>query len=271
VYALVLSKETHDNLLTEAIKQKVAGTEEHNWLFDAQVSAVLGDREFKKGDELLSAYRGVGMLKPSGGVAGRIPYDSFKTKMEELAKNDDDMEYLYSLFPKHDHPNYTVPLDDFLSPLKEGLAPFLYDAAIAVGLAACSVAAGGELKLDGQDHFDHLVETNFTGVTGNVIFDNTTGSRVADNVLYTVVNFVDENVTVDGAMVRFKEVVTHIFEEGNWTKLVDYTFNDGTTNLPNALPAAVVNVNSLHIGVRASALTLCSIAIALAIGFAVWT
>jgi hypothetical protein len=275
VFAIVPPAEaTHDKLLMEAYRQGVAGTGLHNWLFPASFDRVIRNRELEKGSELSLAYRGVGVFGAANGVSLLPNYDKFAAKMEELAKHPEDLAYLYSLFPAHDHPNYTdnFPPINFLSPLRKGAMPFMYDATIALGLAACS-AAGDELVLNGQDHFNHLVETSFTGATGHVVFDRITGTRLPNSTAYTVVNFVDQEVDEDEAMdmVRFKAFGTAVFQDGKWKQLQEYIFNDGTVNLPTDLPAPQVDENHLHPGVRGGVLTLCGIAFALALGFVVWT
>ena len=194
--------------------------------------------------------------------------------MEELAKHEEDLAYLYSLFPAYDHQNYTdnFPPINFLSPLKKGAMPFMYDATVALGLAACSAAGDERLVLYGQDHFNHLVGTSFTGATCHVVFDHITGTRLLNSTAFTVVNFVDQEVDDEALdMVRFKEFGSAIFQDGEWKQLQEYTFNDGTTNLPADIPAPQVDENHLHPGVRAGVLTLFGITFALALGFVVWT
>ena len=178
VFCLVFTRETHDELLTEAYNAGVAGTGVHNWLFADSFNGALDGRTFEKGSPLHLAYRGSALLEASGGVPGIPGFDKYESKMAEL-NNPTDMEYLGSLWPKHDDPAYgtTPPFvdsKDFLSSVKDGFAPFNYEAAIALGLSACA-AYEANPSFSGQEHFDRFKETTFTGVNGPVTFDLTTG------------------------------------------------------------------------------------------------
>jgi hypothetical protein len=276
VFAIVNPTEPKydDKLLLEAYRQGVAGTGLNNWLFPGSICQVIRNREFEKGSELSFASRGAGVFGAANGVSLLPNYEKFAAKMEELAKHEEDLAYLYSLFPAYDHRDYTdnFPPINFLSPLKKGAMPFMYDATVALGLAACSAAGDERLVLYGQDHFNHLVGTSFTGATCHVVFDHITGTRLLNSTAFTVVNFVDQEVDDEALdMVRFKEFgsASAIFQDGEWKQLQEYTFNDGTINLTDDLPAPQVDENHLHPGVPAGVLTL--FGIALALGFVVWT
>ena len=171
-------------------------------------------------------------------------YDSFINAVAEL-RNPTDLEYLGSLFPVNDHPDYAVHgtppyvnTEDYLSHITSGFAPFNYEAVIALGLAACN-ASETRLNFTGREHFDAFRYTSFTGFSGKVLFDPTTGTRDPSSALYKVTNYVaSEEVDRETgeAVIRFKPVVTDLFLEGNWSQQLEYTFNDGTNNLPADLP-----------------------------------
>jgi hypothetical protein len=195
----------------------------------------------------------VGVLEVSGGVAGIPAFDNYVSKINEL-KNPEDLEYLGSLWPKHDHPNYgTEPpfIDDkeFLTTVN-GFSPFLYDAAISLGLAACAAVSSEDLSLNGQGHFDSLVTTAFTGASGNVLLNNSTGTRDPSSALYKVANYIEEE-DIDPAtgltVVRFNAVVTNLFQDSEWNELKAFIFNDGTTNLPLDLPPPVEAENDVNL------------------------
>eukprot|EP00529_Nitzschia_sp_RCC80_P008017 CAMPEP_0113500784 /NCGR_PEP_ID=MMETSP0014_2-20120614/32547_1 /TAXON_ID=2857 /ORGANISM="Nitzschia sp." /LENGTH=1271 /DNA_ID=CAMNT_0000395211 /DNA_START=158 /DNA_END=3973 /DNA_ORIENTATION=+ /assembly_acc=CAM_ASM_000159 len=251
VFCLVFTQETHDQLLTEAYNAGVAGTGLHNWLFADSFLGTLDGRTFEKGSPLHLAYRGSALLEASGGVPGIPGFDGYESKMAEL-NNPKDMEYLGSLWPKHDDPAYgaTPPFvdsKDFLSTVKDSFAPFNYEAAIALGLSACAAYAD-TASFSGQEHFDRFKETTFTGVSGPVTFDSTTGTREPASTLYKVGNFVEEEA--DDGGISFKGVVTDLFLENTWNRKTDYVFNDGTTNLPDDLPPPMVaESDELNLGV----------------------
>ena len=175
-------------------------------------------------------------MEITGGVAGFPEYDKYATKMKEL-KNPTDLAYTGSLFPKHDHPNYgtTPPFIDetnFLSPITNGFSPFVYEAAIALGLSAC-FAISDDLVLKAEEHVAALRQNTFSSISGKVEFDPETGSRNPSSALYKVANYQEEES--DG-MVTFKPVITNLFQNSEWNWQDEYLFNDGTPTLPTDLP-----------------------------------
>jgi serine/threonine protein kinase len=242
VFCLVFTGAIQDAVLTEAYNKGVAGNGLHNWLFGDSFDGVLDGRTFDNGSPLHLSYRGSGLLEVSGGVPGIPSYDIFAAKVARV-NNPTDMEYLGNLFPVHDDPRYgsSPPFindKSFLTTLRNGFVPFSYEAAIALGLAACD-AYEQNMTFSGQDHYDHLVAATLTGVSGKVLFDNTTGSRDPNSALNKVVNWVEEE-TSDGK-VRFVPVITDLFQNGEWKRQQNYIFNDGTSNLPRDLPFPVAN------------------------------
>lgn len=182
-------------------------------------------------------------MEVTGGVKGATPdYDNYVSKVSEL-KNSADLEYLGSLFPKYNYTNYgkTTPFiddEDFLSSITSSYASFMYEATIALGLAACDSSSAG-LSFSGQDHFDSLLRTKFTSMSGNVIFNEETGTRDPNSALYKVTNWVGtDDIDADNGrpVVEFKPVVTNFFQDAEWSQLEEFIFNDGTSNLPADLP-----------------------------------
>lgn len=188
-------------------------------------------------------------MEVTGGVAGFPEYDTYAAKMSEL-KNPNDLAYTGSLFPKHDHPNYgSIPpfIDetDFLSPITNGLSPFLYEAAVALGLSACN-AISDDLVLTAEDHVAALRQNAFSSISGRVEFDPETGSRNPSSALYKVANYQEEES--DG-MVTFKPVITNLFQNSEWNTQDEYIFNDGSPTLPTDLPVESGGKNDLDLSI----------------------
>eukprot|EP00980_Cylindrotheca_fusiformis_P006882 scaffold1442_cov128-Cylindrotheca_fusiformis.AAC.3 len=231
-----------DTLMTEAYNMDLAGNGKHNWFLGAG-SAGPGSKSFEKGSPLSLAYRGVGKLRLTVGVPGMAAYDRFAVEMGKL-KNPDDLEYLSSLFPDYSKNNLgSIPpfIDDgsYLStPSESNYASLTYEAAIALGLAACSgVSSDG--FLDGETHFKHFTETSFTGVSGHVSFDNITGTRDVTGTTFRLTNFVPTDVVDDATgetAVGFTPHLTDVFQNGHWEEVSDFIFNDGTPNVPPDSP-----------------------------------
>eukprot|EP00980_Cylindrotheca_fusiformis_P023026 scaffold10066_cov100-Cylindrotheca_fusiformis.AAC.3 len=231
-----------DKLMTEAYNMDVAGNGKHNWFIGGSTSKP-SSYSFEKGSPLSLAYRGVGNLQFTGGLPGMSSYDRFTEEMEKL-RNPDDLQYLGSLFSKNANPeiwsNASFVQDgSFLSvPLASNYASLNYEAAIALGLSACSgVSSDG--FLDGETHFKHFTETSFTGVSGNLSFNNITGTRIVAGTTYKLVNFLPSDVVDDETgeiLVGFTPYVTDVFKNGQWEELRDFIFNDGTANVPPDSP-----------------------------------
>lgn len=245
IFAVVFTNPTHDALMTEAFRQGVAGTGEHTWLYGDSFSGTLDGRTFEKGSPVHLAYRGTGMLEVTGGVPGIPAFDNYVSKIANL-HNPTDLEYISSHFPKYDHPDYESGppfIDDpgFLMTITSGFSPFMYEATVALGLAACAASSKSEDgSFSGSDHFEQLVGASFTSLSGKVAFDPVSGTRDPTSALYKVTNYVEEEIQEDGkSMVRFNPVVTNLFEDSQWNQVEDFIFNDGTTVLPLDMPPPV--------------------------------
>jgi hypothetical protein len=60
------------------------------------------------------------------------------------------------------------------------------------GLAACN-ATRDDFFLDGDEFYNRIVNINFNGsISGHVILNNITGSRLPDSVDYPILNIVDD-------------------------------------------------------------------------------
>lgn len=236
VFCVVFTPELNDAILEEAYKQDVAGNGKHNWLFGDAFQGTLDERRFQKDSPLSMVYRGIGLLQASGGVEGVPGFDNFADQMRSL-KTPTNTMYVGNLFPQHDHPSYPATVaehpflfaPDFMNPLVDGYAPFYYEAAIALGLAACN--ATDSFSLNGQQHHETFRNTTFSGVAGTVAFDSITGTRLPTHTLYKVANWIPQTNAEDGS-VTFQPIVSDLFLEGVWQRQVPYIFNDGTTRLP---------------------------------------
>eukprot|EP00980_Cylindrotheca_fusiformis_P022371 scaffold9261_cov109-Cylindrotheca_fusiformis.AAC.3 len=230
-----------DKLMTEAYNMDVAGNGKHNWFF-GDSTGNLEENSFEKGSPLILAYRGVGKLKFTGGLPGMPAYDRFTAEMGKL-KNPDDLQYLTSLFPKLDTPvSESIPssfVEDgsFLS-APSYYASLNYEAAIALGLSACS-AVSDDGFLNGETHFKHFTQTSFTGVSGDLSFDNITGTRDVAGTTFKLINFLPTAVVDDETgetVVGLTPFDTDVFKNGAWEELRYFIFNDGTTNVPPDSP-----------------------------------
>ncbi|MEM7041060.1 MAG: hypothetical protein AAF570_29115, partial [Bacteroidota bacterium] len=199
-----------DDVMEEAYRQGVAGNGIHNWFFSNTFSDI-DDRYFEKGSPLHKAYTGVGRMQVSGGHTGMASFDTFACNLRTLRSSPPDLDYMASMLPQkewtntYDFPGQSRDMsqapylydDDFLNPvpkMADRTSP-AYEAAVALGLAACDVVNQG-LPLTGENHFEAFKRTTFKGVEAEVAFLNETGTRDPNTTLFAVENEVEAEVEV---------------------------------------------------------------------------
>ena len=285
IWCIVYAIEMHDQIIEEATKEGIAGTGIHNWFFSDSYIGLVPSRLYEAGSVWDKGYNGVGMIEASAGIPGLLLYDKFRSKLAEI-NNPIDLAYLESLYPKPDDNDRlydTEGFQDFEQSLEAGnaiWAIFAYEAAIALGLAACDVLADQATLVEGHDrfllngteHYQRMVNSTFEAVSGKMIFDPWTGSRQPQTVLYKVTNFRStQATTTNDGMVYFREVVTNIYQNGKWQEVEQFLFNDGTSNVQPDLPLAHTTDQVVSLGVRTTVLVLCGLLFCQVLGFMYWT
>ena len=246
IFCALSGLEQYDALMTEAVQRNVAGNGKHNWMFANSFRDILaGERKFDKGSPLARAYEGTTMIKFSGGEKGNWRYDKFVALIDAVRNSTNDVEYLVSTFPisqgEKEHVLYNgLPGADKIS---YDAAVFNYEASILVGLAACE-EAGKSLQLNGSSLFQKITRTEFESMSGDVVLDHSTGSRIGSTTIQKIINFVSNEAKVDdedgNATVTFHPVVTYQ-RSGNssWKILEDHIFSDGSNGPPLSIPPPV--------------------------------
>eukprot|EP00536_Pseudo-nitzschia_multiseries_P007387 jgi/Psemu1/240179/estExt_Genewise1.C_1740029 len=261
----------HNPIMEEASRKGVAGNGEHNWMFADGFAGVLSDVEFEKGSALHKAYRGTGMLVSSAKAGPQLR--PFSDSMLAL-KNKEDYHYMNTILPHFDQTPYFDINSTFMDPIVYDYTLFFYDAAILLGLAACDGTAEN-LMMTGDTFYNRIVNIpSFEGLSGTVHLDPTTGTREPLSAYYTLSNYVEEerfDEETGKTMVKFRMITTDMYSNRTWSSLVDYTFNDGTSNPPKGIPSPIIEDNLILPWIRVLMLILCALAMLLSIGFALWT
>jgi hypothetical protein len=279
----------HDALLEEADRQGLTGSLQ--WFFgDNSFDRVLHQRHFEEGSVLQKAYHGVGLLEVVAAGVLTTEGGAFVQQLQSL-DNPLDVQYLESVLPS------AYPLDqnsiqenlDIPAGLRStlvqgssnlGAAAFAYEAAVALGLGACrAIGEDGreDYYLSGVSHFDQIMKTTFAGIAGEpVSFNPATGSRNAEDVAYRVRNYIPEVVAGDGGkgVSSFRDVTTHVYRNGTWEHLTDYTFaggNSSSTLPPIDIPPPAIEEEIVSTGVRVALLVMCGLILFQAVGFGCWT
>ena len=64
---------------------------------------------------------------------------------------------------------------------------------------------------------------------------------------------------------------SYIFENGRWNQVATWVFNDGTSEIPNDIPAVSVNKNHIGSILRGLGLAVACIILILSTGFSIWS
>jgi hypothetical protein len=266
----------------------IQGESYYVWTFSDGIVANLAAKQFEPNSPLYLAYRGVGSIEAIGGLPGNQLYDRFAQELLSLKQvfvsSQPSTHPLHALLPHYQDPAYADALSflndtSFLNPLTDGRVPFTYEATIMLGMAACqaftniTTNANEEsfLHLDGKRFFDTLVNNiSFEGMSGLVILDPTTGSRVSNTTLFRLVNMVVEDGINDDT-VRLIPVNSMIYNEGYWNAVEPYIYNDGTTQPPSDIPPTQVQLNFISPYTRAIACIFFFLIVIAALYFWTWT
>lgn len=274
IFGVIFSNVQYEPLMTEAYKQDIAGTGEHSWMFSDSVSpSFFSNQEFDVDSALYKASLGAFRISAVAGVAGSPNFDTFFRSVNDL-NNDEDISLIQSKHPTYEDPNHqTLQINDNRDKFFGGFAtstlvPFLYDAAIGLGLAACD-AAKDDTYFDGQAHYDTFKNTTFSGATGQNVYYQDTGSRTGTSATFIMMNVIETERTNN--MAKLSPEVSDVFENGEWKSLLPFVFNDGSITPHSDLPPLEVKMNYIGWVLRGIGFVMSCIIIGLAVGFFVWT
>jgi hypothetical protein len=241
-----------------------------------------------------------------GSAPGMGRYDAFVKEWERLGESEDDLEYLRSKIPRFPkdlryRPNLDRSVFATDSP-NFSFTALYYDAAIAMGLAACKSQGSNntsgsriisnnsssntkssnntQAKMGqspplpslptGPQHFEALVRTSFVGASGIVLFDRR--MRAENTSSYRLWNFAPKRA--QNLTVTLKKVELAAYESGGWTKAMGspYTFfANGKPTIPPDLSVADENKNFIGTKLRLVGYFLAAIIVFLSFAFSKWT
>lgn len=271
VFGIIFSTAHYEAFMTEAYNERVAGDGEHFWMFSDSVSTSIFEQTFERNSPMHLASLGSTRISAVAGIPGNEDYDFFLRSMSDM-NNPDDINLIKS---KHPHaPDGFEPIsidddpEDFFAKSTFTVVPFLYDATIALGLAACA-ATVDDSYFHGYEHFQKFLDAAFMGASGNNTYDKTTGTRITESAKFSILNVVEKESTP--TTVRLGTVVTSVFPYGEWKEVTPMTFNDGTMNPPADLPPVYLEMNHLGWPLRGIGIFITFALIILSIGFGLWT
>ncbi|CAB9503824.1 Gamma-aminobutyric acid (GABA) B receptor [Seminavis robusta] len=265
VYAIM-----HDwkQVLRLAHQHDIIGHPDYVWIAAEEKKWTGDDFELSRHEDqdLAMALHGIGTIN-----LYFDPVPRFERAMEEMAWSESLQQEFIDIQRGHDDTvffdNYTFPHYD-----PTGFDYGIFDAVIAMGLAACSK----ELPLPlftGPELQQSILQTQFEGVSGNVQFDPKTGTRLVDGVKYSLEYILLSDARSDKDYYRFQSnTVVVIGGEEEITNHHSFVFFDNTTNAPPALPPLVhEDLNLVPMGAQLFGYLLASLVILGSIVCAYWT
>lgn len=273
-YVMVFVRpEDYMPLIEEAVKEGVAGTGVHNWMFNGISVPSLLAKSYPKESAFAQAMRGSLNYIPKSSMAGFGRYDAFVKEIDGIWNNEEDRQFLTTKLPSE----FTA--DPFASRLyahTDTAAAMMYDSAILVGLAACNA---NHYNFTGSQHYQSMLNTTFDGASGKVVLNKETGSRDVSTTSFSLTNFVPTESASSDGLVNFTGSEFAAYFDGKWTRADDRTkqtgytivFNDGTTNIPPDLPPVDLTTNFISEPAKILGFALSAIVIVAAVTFSLWT
>lgn len=162
--------------------------------------------------------------------------------------------------------------DDFEWPKYNPNSPTfrVFDAVLGLGLSACNESLPP--LFTGTEHYEALVHTKFTGVSGNVAFDPNTGTREMEDIKFAVSSIRLSEKRSDDQYFRFDSDVIMLISGSRVDHLVNQVFNDNTTTPPLPYPPILdKELNLISPAVRAIGYGMAGCVILVALACWTWT
>jgi hypothetical protein len=286
--------ELNNRLVEAAYKQGLIGEGTHHWWFFETLGRMT-NANFPKDSILAKAYNGTSHIyqttSENAALSGFVK-QSRELKRELYRKHDETLpnsldEWMFTPeVPFLNESDWFTENDDGYQSL---FAKFTYDAAILLGLSACrevderaqTLDGDGDeapLFLSGVDFFERIKQMNFTGVTGSVILDPETGTRLGNSVKYAIDNFIAFDDDDNDINVTFRSTTTYSYMPGGdgWDNVNPHVFNGGKDLAslgpnPDLPPVADMEFNEVGKLVQGLVLGLLAILLFATMGFVVWT
>jgi hypothetical protein len=145
----------------------------------------------------------------------------------------------------------------------------VYDAAMAIGIAACSADSD---RFTGPELYNAIKSTDFQGASGEVTFDKVTGTRSPESLEYMIFNLVIEE-SPDQPDILVPRIIESslVYGGADVIEVQQFIYPDGTATPPRSLEDVLENMNLVKIGVRSAVWTIAALVLFLIIFCATWT
>jgi hypothetical protein len=161
---------------------------------------------------------------------------------------------------------------DFSSVFAPDFALLNYDAAITMGIAACEA----EEEFFSSSHlFGAMINLEFDGASGHVLFNNETGTRLVNDTRYTIQNLLSSPDADNEELILLQSIESAIVDLDPSDQKVHivapFVYADNTTNQPQQLPTLNKNLHLIPTWALVMGLFFCGIMMAASIGWCLWS
>jgi ABC-type branched-subunit amino acid transport system substrate-binding protein len=145
---------------------------------------------------------------------------------------------------------------------------YYYDAVIALGLAACGTSG----LFTGEELHAQLLNTSFMGVSGEVSFNPSTGTRSSTTSMYHIKNLVLSDSRSTDSIYYFNSQLAAVVMGADVQVQNAFVYADNSTNPPAALPLIQdYNYHLIPLGLQILGLCLGAVSMLVSILLIVWT
>eukprot|EP00586_Coscinodiscus_wailesii_P021703 CAMPEP_0172519418 /NCGR_PEP_ID=MMETSP1066-20121228/291408_1 /TAXON_ID=671091 /ORGANISM="Coscinodiscus wailesii, Strain CCMP2513" /LENGTH=674 /DNA_ID=CAMNT_0013302005 /DNA_START=692 /DNA_END=2716 /DNA_ORIENTATION=- len=280
VFIFIFFYDDQESFFTEAYEQGIVGPG-YFWLTGD--GDLFMKNRYKKTSVLANFTQGMGQIKAVGTLPSESDtatgYDRFIKAWD--SQNDQSISY-YNCKQAQDVANLTCgDMSNFEDRPINPHTLYVYDFVMALGLAACELSSrkGNGDYFDGPELYRQVIQTEFEGASGHVLFDPKTASREPSSVVFALYNMrkIEPSSIDDDYIFYSKDIVMQTIESPDvnhsvWKNVEGeaFIYLDGTTNPPNDLPPVEHDFNYLW-QIRFFGLAVSGIVLLTSLLFGLWT
>ena len=159
---------------------------------------------------------------------------------------------------------------DFSNVFAPVFALLNYDAAMAMGIAACET---NNAFFSASDWYEMMLRIKFNGTTGD--FNDETGTRLLLHVRYTLRNLISYPDPTDERTIFLESIKSAVVDFNSLgivgEIITPFVYAGNTTNQPPFLPFQDVNLHLIPNWALAVGLSFCGIMMLMLIGWGIWS
>jgi hypothetical protein len=239
-----------------AVEEEILGNADYFWLFHSGMVGLVPEELDKETEyDIVRAIHGSGVVLKDFPQNPLVDAELVKLETDSAIQNDfvslwSEPEMFDDFSFRYPGPNYPQYIN--------------FDAVMALGLAACSI---DKEYFTGDDLYASLLETEFSGASDFVSFDNKTGTR--KYVRYRVDNIL--MVDKGNGILGFRQEPTVTLEATGVNAIREFVHWDNTAQAPPILPRLKMDHNYIPTSFLVAGLALSGLMMLVSLGWICWT